>query len=85
MEAFQTAAAAKIPDQFDHVSGLSPPLTDSDKVLHRFHALILPTEVTLANRASHKFRDRGFLASRAGVQGIPEVIIKVQLRSPHDV
>jgi hypothetical protein len=85
MEAFQTATAAKTPDVLDRVGGFSPPLADSDKLLHRIHPLVLSTEVTLANSFPYELRDGGLRASRAGVQRIPQMIVKVQLRSPHDV
>lgn len=85
MEAFQTAAAPKLPDIFDRIAELSPSLADSDKVLHRSHPLVLSTEVTLANGFPYEFRDGGLRASRTGMQRIPEMIVKVQLRSPHDV
>ena len=85
MKAFQTTTAPKSPDIFDRVARLGLSLADSDKVLHRLHSLVPATEVTFANGFPHEFRDSGFRASRPGVQRIPEVIVKVQLRSPHDV
>jgi hypothetical protein len=85
VDALKTTAAAKIPDIFERAGWLGPSLADSDKVLHRIHPLVLSTEVTLANGFPYKFRDSRFPASRPGVQGGPEVIVKVQLSSPHDV
>lgn len=58
---------------------------DSDKILHRLRALFEIAEIPLTDRFPHQFRNRRLPAARAGVKGIPEVIVEIWLCPPHDV
>jgi hypothetical protein len=70
-------AAAKTSDIFHGIQRRGSLFANSDKVLHRFRLLFPRGEVAFTDRFPYQFRDRGFSAPRAGVQCIPQVIVKV--------
>jgi hypothetical protein len=85
MEAVQPAAAAETSNILHTVRQIGTSLSNANELLHRLSLLIPPAEVTLASGFPHQFRDGSLLTPGAGVKGIPELLIEVELCSPHDV
>jgi len=85
VEPIQPVASPKLSDILRTVEDCGTSPANADEFLHRLNPLIPPAEVTLANGFAHEFRDGGFLTPGASVKGMPELIVKVQLCSPHDV
>jgi len=86
----QTAASAKTPNVPNRIVFNRPRRPGAfparpHELLHRLPLLIPRAEVTLANGLPHEFRHGRLPAPRARVQGIPEVIVEIELRPPHDV
>jgi hypothetical protein len=85
MKPLQTVASAQTLNILHRIDGLGAFLANPDEFLHRLHLLVPPAEVTLPNGFPHEFRDGGLSTPCASVKGIPEMVVEVQLRSPHDV
>ena len=85
MEPIQAIAPPQTPNTLDGIDGSAGFLANPDKLLHRFHPLVLPAEVVFANRFAHEFRNGRLPAPRARVKRIPEVVVQIQLSPPHDV
>ena len=85
MKPVQTFTPAKASNILNGIDGFGGSLANSDESLHRLHLLLLLSEVTLTNCFPHEFRDGSLSTPCSSVKGIPEMIVKVQLRPPHDV
>jgi hypothetical protein len=85
LKASRTGTAAQIPHVFHRTGTVGANFANSYDRLHGLHTVILASEIAFANRLTHKFRDTGFVLPRTGVQRIPKVIVKIELRAPHDV
>jgi hypothetical protein len=85
MKAVQTAAPAEGSNILYCVWRGGPFFADADKFLHRLPLFVAWAEVTLANGLPHELRDGSFLAACTGVKGVPEAVVEVKLRPPHDV
>jgi hypothetical protein len=81
----KTVASAKTLHIFHRIGSAGAFLANPDEFPHRLHLLVPPAEVTLANGLPHEFGDGSSLTRRARVKSVPEVVVKVQLRPPHDV
>jgi len=81
----QTATPAKTSNILHRIKGFGALLANPDEFLHGFYPLVPPAETTFTNGFRHEFGDGSVSTPGASVQGIPEVIVKVQLRSPHNV
>lgn len=60
-------------------------LADSNKALHGLFSFFQVADVAFANSLTDQFGDGGRLALRAGVEGAPEVLVKIELRTLHNV
>lgn len=85
MKPVQAVALAKVPNIFHRIERYGASPTNPDEFLHGLHALFPPAEVALAHRFPHQFRDGSLAAPGAGVKRVPDGVIEIQLRSPHDV
>jgi hypothetical protein len=85
VESIQTVTTAEILNILHRIEGFGAFLTNPDELLHRPHLLVALAEVTLPNGFAHEFGDGRLAAPCSRVKGIPEVFVKVQLRSPHNV
>jgi hypothetical protein len=81
----QTVASAKILNILHRIESAGAFLANPDEFPHRLHLLVPSAEVTLANGLPHEFRDGSSLTRCARVKSVPEIVVKVQLRPPHDV
>jgi hypothetical protein len=81
----QTVTTAKILNKLHRIEGFGALLANPDELLHGFHPLVPAAQVTLPDGIPHEFRDGGLSTPCPSVKGIPEVIVKVQLRPPHNV
>ncbi len=85
MKAVQAAASAKASNILHRIEGFGAFLANPDEFLHRLHLLVPPGKVTLTKGFPYQFRDGSSSTPCASVKGIPEMIVEVQLRSPHNV
>lgn len=85
MEAVQPIASPKAAHVIDRVGGLSAFAANADELLHRFGPLVARAQITLAYGFPNQRGHGSFMASRLCVKGSPEVVLKIQLGSPHDV
>ena len=85
MKAVQAAASAKASNILHRIAGFGAFLANPNEFLHRLHLLVPLGKVTLTKGFPHEFRDGSSSTPRASVKSIPEMIVEVQLRSPHDV
>lgn len=85
MKPVQTVASAETLNILHRTEGYGAFLANPDEFLHRLHLLVPPAEVTLPNGFPHQFRDGSLSTPCTSVKGIPEVFVKVQLRTPHNV
>jgi hypothetical protein len=82
VEPVTSTEASNILDGFD---GFGAFLANPDEFLHRLPPLVPAAEVTFTNGFPDEFRDSGLPAAGPSVKGIPEMIVEVKLRAPHDV
>lgn len=85
LKTFQTLAPAEISNLSDAVKRIGAAGPAADEFLHRLFLFLSPAEVTFASGLPYQFGKGGVLTSGPGVKRIPEGIIQVKLRPPHDV
>jgi hypothetical protein len=81
----QTVASAEASDLLSRVVGYGAIFANPDEFFHCLPSLVLPTDVTLMDSSTHEFGDCRLLPFCVGLKDLPEVIIQVQLHSPHAV
>ena len=70
---------------FGRVGQVGTIFPDSDEGLHGFTTLIQITEITLSSRLTNQIGDGRPLAAGPCVEGIPQIVVKIELGSSHDV
>ncbi len=65
--------------------GFGTVLADANELVHGFRPLVALAEVVLADGCADEFGYGCFLAAGAGVEGGPEIVVEVELGTPHDV
>mgnify|MGYP006927974483 CR=1 FL=1 len=68
-----------------HRIRIYPAETASNELTHGLFALLQAAQVTVSNRLPNQFGHRGPPRFRLRVQSVPELLIQVELSSPHDV
>jgi hypothetical protein len=84
VKAVQAAASAKASNILHRIEGRAF-LANPDEFLHGLHLLVPPGKVSLTKGFPHQFREGSFSSPSARVKSVPEIVIEVQLRSPHNV
>ena len=85
MKAVQAVASTKASNILHRIERFGAFLANPDEFLHRLHLLVPPGKVTLTKGFPNEFRDGSSSTPCASVKGVPQMIVEVQLGSPHNV
>ena len=85
MKPLEPVAAAKAPYVLRSVNCVPAFLVTSDEFLHSFSSNFAITQIPFADGLPHQLRNSRVLAARAGVEGIPKMVVEIELGAPHDV